>query len=199
VAARTQAQRTAASRAAIIDATISSLVELGYANTTISRIQERSGLARGTLLHHFGTRADLLAAVVHDVAHRRMSILPTGAAPQATGWDAAVDLIWHDLQSNNFLALLELWVAARTDTELRSVLVPLERAVFEAVHKAISTVVADDDPRAPSLVQFTIDLLTGAQMASLLADDARPIAPMIQRWRRALPVLLGRADADQWV
>jgi hypothetical protein len=48
-------------------------------------------------------------------------------------------------------------------------------------------------------VQLTIDLLTGSTMTTLLVDDARPQRVLLDRWRRALPVLLGRADADDWV
>src|SRR3954453_15990557 len=96
---RTQQERTAATRGLVIDATVASLVGVGYAGPTISRVQERAGVARGTLLHHFPTRADLLVAVVEDVAQRRLHVLPDGAAPGETGWDAAVDLVWQDLQS----------------------------------------------------------------------------------------------------
>lgn len=196
---RTQQQRSAATRTRVLDATLASLIELGYAATTISRVQERAGVARGTLLHHFPTRASLLVAVVEDVAARRLHVL-TDQAEQSSagGWDAAVDLIWSDLQSPVFLAVLELWVAARTDADLRDALVPVERTVFESVHRAVTSVVADDDPRVPTLVQFTIDLLTGSTMTTLLADDDRPQLVLLDRWRRALPVLLGRADADSW-
>ena len=196
---RTQAERTAATRSRVLDATVDSLVEDGYAATTISRIQERAGVARGTLLHHFPTRAALLVAVVEDIAARRLDVLDGQAELRPSGdWDAAIDLVWRDLQSPSFLAALELWVAARTDPDLRSALAPVERTVFEAVHRAVTSIVADDDPRVPTLVQFTIDLLTGSTMTTLLVDDARPQRVLLDRWRRALPVLLGRADADGW-
>jgi AcrR family transcriptional regulator len=200
IARRTQAERTAATRSRVLDATVDALVEDGYAATTISHIQERAGVARGTLLHHFPTRAALLVAVVEDIAARRLDVLDRRAGARPSGdWDEAIDLVWRDLQSPAFLAALELWVAARTDPALRSALAPVERTVFEAVHRAVTSIVADDDPRAPTLVQFTIDLLTGSTMTTLLVDDARPQRVLLDRWRRALPVLLGRADADDWV
>jgi AcrR family transcriptional regulator len=204
---RSQQERSTSTRARIVDATIASLVELGYAATTISRVQERAGVARGTLLHHFPHRADLLLAVVEDVAERRLHVLsgpPTSAGPDGEGpgdgWEAAVDLVWRDLRSPAFLAVLELWVAARTDADLRAALAPVERTVFEAAHRAVTAVVADDDPRVPTLVQFTIDLLTGSTMTTLLGDGdgAGSQEVLVERWRRAIPVLLGRADAGGW-
>ncbi|MET0931304.1 MAG: TetR/AcrR family transcriptional regulator [Aeromicrobium sp.] len=197
IARRTQQERTTATRARVLGATMASLVEDGYAATTISRVQERAGVARGTLLHHFPTRAVLLASVVEDVAARRLRVLEN-RPPTPGGWDAAVDLVWGDLQSPVFLAVLELWVAARTDDDLRAALVPVERIVFESVHRAVTTRVDDADPRVPTLVQFTIDLLTGSTMTTLLAEDTRPQGVLLDRWRRAIPVLLGRAEADGW-
>ncbi len=198
-ARRSQQERTATTRSRVLEATLASLIELGYAATTISRVQERAGVARGTLLHHFPTRASLLVAVVEDVAARRLLVLTDHAEHStAGGWDAAVDLIWGDLQSPVFLAVLELWVAARTDPDLRDALVPIEREVFESVHRAVTSLVADADPRVPTLVQFTIDLLTGSTMTTMLADDVRHQLVLLDRWRRALPVLLGRADAGSW-
>jgi AcrR family transcriptional regulator len=193
---RSQQQRSATTRARVVDAAVTSLIELGYAATTISRIQERAAVARGTLLHHFPHRADLLVAVVDDVASRRLHVLSDAAA--ASGWDAAVDLVWRDLQSPAFMAVLELWVAARTDPDLCAALVPVERTVFEAVHRAVTAVVGDDDPRVPTVVQFTIDLLTGSAMTTLLGDDGTQQV-LLDRWRRAIPVLLGRAEAADWV
>jgi AcrR family transcriptional regulator len=194
---RSQQERSATTRARLVDATVASLIELGYAATTISRVQERAGVARGTLLHHFPHRADLLVAVVEDVASRRLHVLAD--APGTGGWDAAVDLVWSDLQSPAFLAVLELWVAARTDPDLHTALVPVERTVFEAVHRAVATMVDDDDPRVPTLVQFTIDLLTGSAMTTLLGAGDGGTQHVVERWRRAIPVLLGRADATDWV
>lgn len=193
---RSQQERSATTRARVVDATVTSLIELGYAATTISRVQERAGVARGTLLHHFPHRAELLVAVVEDVADRRLHVLAD--APGSGGWDVAVDLVWRDLQSPAFLAVLELWVAARTDPDLHAALVPVERTVFEAVHRAVATVVADDDPRVPTLVQFTIDLLTGSAMTTILGDGGTQQV-LLDRWRRAIPVLLGQAGADDWV
>ncbi|KQP64894.1 TetR/AcrR family transcriptional regulator [Nocardioides sp. Leaf285] len=221
---RSQAERSAATRTRVLDATVVSLLEKGHAATTLAEVQQRAGLARGTLLHHFPTRAALMVAVVEEVAARRLGVLgeragtststgtraDTQAGTQAgtqadmqagtrTGWDAAVDLVQADLADPVFLAVLELWVAARTDPDLRSVLGPVERRVFATVHATVAEVVGDEDPRVATLVQFTVDLLTGAAMTRLVDPGGSAQARVVERWRRALPVLLGRADADTWL
>ncbi|MFI5426878.1 hypothetical protein [Aeromicrobium sp. UC242_57] len=50
----------------------------------------------------------------------------------------------------------------------------------------------------PTIVQFTIDLLTGSTMATLLVEDGDTRQVLLDRWRRAIPVLLGRSPADAW-
>src|SRR3954466_2105232 len=58
---RTQAERSAATREALLDATLACLVEDGYANTTTARVAERAGVSRGAHPPHFPTRATLAA------------------------------------------------------------------------------------------------------------------------------------------
>lgn len=189
---RTQAERTAATRARLVEAAYDCLLETGYAATTVGAVQERAGVARGTLLHHFPTRASLMVGVVEDIADRRLAVLASPEAPAPAGqrWDAVVDLLWRDLQSPAFLAALELWVAARTDEPLREALVPLQERLFAAIHRAVTSLVGDD-PRAPTLVQFTIDLLTGTAMAGMLGPGREQAAVVVARWKDALMVLAG--------
>ncbi|HTW17400.1 MAG TPA: TetR/AcrR family transcriptional regulator [Nocardioides sp.] len=190
---RTQAERTAATRARLIEAAYDCLLETGYAATTVGAVQERAGVARGTLLHHFPTRASLMVGVVEDIADRRLAVLasPEAAEPAGQDWDAVVDLLWRDLQSPAFLAALELWVAARTDPPLREALVPVQDRLFAAIHRAVTALVGDD-PRAPTLVQFTIDLLTGTTMAGMLGPGREQAAVVVARWKDALVVLAGQ-------
>ncbi len=64
---RTQKERSEKTRNRIITATIKSLVEVGYRNTTTERILEKAGVSRGALQHHFPTR-DLLFEEVFTYA-----------------------------------------------------------------------------------------------------------------------------------
>src|SRR3954471_22069693 len=68
---RSQAERSAATREALLDATLECLVEDGYAKTTTARVAERAGLSRGAHLHHFRTRDALLAAAADHLTRRR--------------------------------------------------------------------------------------------------------------------------------
>src|SRR2546422_865240 len=99
VAPRTQQQRRDETRRAILDAAVDTLIELGYARTTTLEVQRRAELSRGALLHHFPSKAGLLAATIEHLAEMRGRELravevrlPAGRAARIS---AAIDLLWE--------------------------------------------------------------------------------------------------------
>lgn len=201
---RTQEERSNATRARILDAAAACLLERGYAATTIGEVLGRAGLARGTLLHHFPAKDDLIVAAMRHLAEQRIARFHREAelvAPGANRLDAMVDVAWRDLTSPTFYAALELWVAARTDPHLRDALVPVEADLFRKLHEGLLAIAdpARTDPRAPTLVEFTIDLLTGLSMTTLLTSRLGHRELLLRRWRRAIAVLAGDLDAAAFV
>jgi AcrR family transcriptional regulator len=64
---RTQAERTAATRRALLDAARSLFAERGYHGTAAEEIVRRAGLTRGALYHHFEDKKDLFRVVVDEM------------------------------------------------------------------------------------------------------------------------------------
>jgi len=130
-ARRTQADRRAATRTAVLDATIDCLAEEGYARTTTRRIAERAGVTPGALQHHFATRAELLGQARRHLGSQVASeVLDDGLADIPSlqlRIERQLDRWWDLLTGPRFAAIVELWVAARTDVELRKQLVEAER------------------------------------------------------------------------
>src|SRR5690242_9436822 len=128
---RSQSERSAATREALLDATIACLVEDGYANTTTTRVSERAGLSRGAHLHHFQTRATLMATAVERLAQRRTDELMRIAGeldPDGVDPGLGLDLMWETYSDPLFQALIDLWAHARNDPELRDALIKVERS-----------------------------------------------------------------------
>jgi AcrR family transcriptional regulator len=201
---RSQEERRAGTRAKILDAAADCLLELGYADTTVGEVQTRAGLARGTLLHHFPTKTDLIVAAMEHLAARRIDRFHAEARLVPADENrlvALVDVAWRDLNSPTFFAALELWVAARTDPGLRDVLLPVEIDLFRRLHDGLLAIADPDrtDPRIPTLVEFTIDLLTGLSMTTLLTSNLGHRELLLRRWKRALAVLVGELPADRFV
>lgn len=215
---RPQQERAVATRAKLIEAAYESLLERGYGATTVGEVQNRAGVARGTLLHHFPTRGSLMAGVVEDIVERRLRVLTapgvgtdvhrgdddngndddndaSGGIREAASWDEVVDLVWEELQGPPFTAALELWVASRTDPDLRQALIPLQERIFGTVHRNVTRLAGEGHPRAPMLVQFTIDLLTGAHLAGTLQPMVGASA-VVEAWKVAVRELAGSAGED---
>ncbi|HUY22080.1 MAG TPA: helix-turn-helix domain-containing protein [Acidimicrobiales bacterium] len=64
---RSQAERRAATRRALLDAGRQLFAERGFAGAGQEEIVERAGVTRGALSHHFGTKQGLFHAVVESV------------------------------------------------------------------------------------------------------------------------------------
>ena len=127
---RTQAERSAGTRARLLDATLACLIEKGYARTTTAEIETRAGVSRGARLHHFATKAILVAAAVERlyqaIAGRyRDAIAGVGPAPGRLR--VGLRLLWEVYADPTHAAVLELYVVARTDPELRETLRELGR------------------------------------------------------------------------
>ncbi|XVQ08065.1 TetR family transcriptional regulator [Spirillospora sp. CA-255316] len=69
---RPRQRRWERTRAALLQAAVDSLVEDGYAETTLQRVQSRAGVSRGALLHHFASKGALLVAAIHHLAERQV-------------------------------------------------------------------------------------------------------------------------------
>lgn len=202
---RTQTQRRETTRALILNSTSECLLERGYPATTISEIQGRTGLGRGTILHHFPTRADLLIAATTHVVDKRIELFRREAQSVPSDQDrleALVELAWRDLNSPVFFTAVELWVAARTDPNLRTKLIEEERRVFAEMREVYAGMLGtayEGDPRAAILVEFTIDMLTGLSMTTMLTGVLGEREATLRQWKRALAVLVGTVPADELV
>jgi len=185
-----QAERTAATRLRLMEATVDCLVELGWAGTTTTIVSERAGVSRGAQLHHFPSKQDLVVSAVGHLMDRRRDELHATLAdlPKNGRVRAALELVSTQFTSPVFFAALELWVAARSDAELLKEVAPLERAVGRETHKHAVEILGIDESRGNNrqLVQATLDLLRGLGLAASLSDDSRRRARILDAWAEVL-------------
>ncbi|MEA5364906.1 TetR/AcrR family transcriptional regulator [Amycolatopsis sp., V23-08] len=190
---RTQAQRREQTRTALLDATIGCLVDLGYARTTVQEICARAGVSKGAVQHHFTAKAELMAAAVeHLTTKLRLQLaaslgkLPSGG----TGVAAAIDLLWTGYSGTLSTAVTELWVAARTDPELRAAIRPVDRALGRATLEHVTQVAGELPPeRAEMLFWLTVNLTRGLALDAELGGDPKRRRQLLEEWKR-IAVLL---------
>src|ERR1700683_4735627 len=118
---RTQAQRRAPTRAALLDAGLECLIEDGYAGLTTRKVADRAGVSQGTQMHYFPTRARFVAEAVRHVAFKLADELreqdTLHPRSDRRRLEAMLDHTWEMHTGPVFQATMELWLAARTDLE----------------------------------------------------------------------------------
>ncbi|MEO9327047.1 TetR/AcrR family transcriptional regulator [Gordonia aurantiaca] len=180
---RTQAERTAATRARVLDAAVEALVEVGYAGTTTQEVNRRAGVSRGALLHHFPTRESLVVAAVGHLVDRRLEEVLS--RPRSD--DDGLEILIESFSGPLFDAALELWVAARTDVNLRTALIPLEQKVSDAL--AIGCAELFGDRYTPEEVELSIELARGLAVSRILRSpeaDRALIDRLLPVWKDLL-------------
>lgn len=158
---RTQAERTAGTRAKLLDAAIDCLVELGFAKTSTQEIARRAGVSRGAQLHHFPSKESLVIAAVEHLVDRRLSEILEAEPDPARGPEILADAFSGPL----FYAALELWVAARTDPALHQAMIPLERRVAEAIQGGAQIVMGSK--MSPESIELSVELARGLAVSAL--------------------------------
>ncbi len=144
---RTQSERRAETRGRLLEATIESLIEVGYAGTTIRAVTERAGVSQGAQSHHFPHRVDLVASAFEHLAEQRSARYAERAGElsgdRAIRLRALLDMLWEDFSSPLFTVAAKLWVAAADDEELRERLIPVERRIYAGTSDVAKEVAGD--------------------------------------------------------
>ncbi|RNL86582.1 TetR/AcrR family transcriptional regulator [Halostreptopolyspora alba] len=191
--ARSRRERTADSRALILDAAVACLVEHGYSGASTLVIQARAGVSRGRLLHHFPSRDELLVAAAQYLAnHRikqteeRVATLLAGEPEGPQRVDRCVELLWATFQEPHFWAAMELWTAARTNPALAAALRPEERRLRESI-RAVSDRIWGPavcaHPRYHELRELLFTSMRGAAMPYAFEDRPAATDPHVAVWQ----------------
>lgn len=188
---RTQQERSERSRELLLDATIECLVELGYARTTVNEICLRAGLSRGAQQHHFTTKAELMTSALEHLFARLGEEIVTATEQLPPGRERitkGIDLLWRAYSGTLSTAAVELWVAARTDPELRRSLLPVDRALGHATLEFYRRVVGGsdlevDEQRLQTVLLLTVNLIRGLALDAMIGGDRERRAALLQEWK----------------
>ncbi|HWC83092.1 MAG TPA: TetR/AcrR family transcriptional regulator [Pseudonocardiaceae bacterium] len=186
---RTQAERSERTRELLFEATIECLLELGYAGTSVNEICKRAGLSRGAQQHHFATKAELMAhALEYLVGKLTAGVIDSvrGLPDEPDRIDRGIDLLWESFSGTLSTAAMELWVAARTDPELRETLLPVDRALGRATLETYREIAWPDLPeeRMETLYWLTVNLTRGLAMDAMIGGDPGRRAKLLAEWKR---------------
>ncbi|WGX95469.1 TetR/AcrR family transcriptional regulator [Nocardioides sp. L-11A] len=176
--------RAVRTREQILAAAVEVMVRHGYAGLTMQRVQTQAEVTRGALTHHFSSMRELAVAAVDYVAAAQ------GAEIQEAAGDAGPDrlvAVLHEVTRRpTYVAGLELWVAARTDPELRAALRPGARLLGRQLREQLVPVVGElDDERLEVFVDGLLSLLRGLAIGGVLRDRPALEQAVLRSWVEA--------------
>lgn len=135
--ARRLTRRGVDAREKILDATIKCIVRAGFTATTIEHVMVEAGLSRGSVLHQFPNRIALMAATAERAMRRVMDSAGVMAAAIDDPFERLSDyarISWEAHSQPEGLALTDILLAARWDSELIAGLQPVASQVEQEIH-----------------------------------------------------------------
>ena len=108
-------------RQRLLECSIELIAETGYANTTMQTILDRSGISRGSLLHQFSTRHELMVASGRWALEKMLDTMRQKIARSTSpleGMFQYPDLMWESMIEHPALAFYEIQMASRWDVDL---------------------------------------------------------------------------------
>lgn len=196
-----KAQRDA-TRAALLKVAVETLIERGAAGVTTLEVQQRAGVSRGALLHHFHTRADLLSATVTELVRQNEAALWREEArvkPDADPLTTAIRTLATAAATPSYIAEMELWTISRTDQALRDTLRVAERSALRDRERVLEQLFAciRHEPGRQLVIDLTIEFARGHAISGLLRQDRRRHDALVEDWARTARLIIERARDPQ--
>ena len=199
---RRQADRSGATRAALIRAAIDTVSERGYAGATAAAIAMRANVTRGALQHHFGTIQDLLLEVVRYVSQELVGEIEAEISQRDTldqRIGAIAERYWQVYGGADYFALIDIWMGSRSDDAFRAKIEDLLKQITEKRNDYWRELLADYP-----LTELEVDTMRGALLATVRGaavhrmfsqDDARALRQIRFAFARAQDWMEARSGA----
>src|SRR5262249_13127047 len=159
---------------------------------------ERAGVSKGALQHHFRTKEDLVAAVVAMLLDRTLSHQhPHRAQLDSSALEIVqkeLRSVWTDfINTGAYRALLEILVAARTDTQLRPRIEPMLHRYNEQLdqhYRQSYEAISGDAADVEMLLVMNRALMRGLVIQDRYGAGSAYTARVVERWiELAAPLL----------
>lgn len=192
------AERTAAMRKRLIDAAIECLGRLGYGATTLQEVTDAAGVSRGAILHHFPNKVDLMIAVAEYAAGKQNRHVARQLADTQPGMDrylAITMATWDAMQQPAAIALQEIMMGSRSDTELGvrfpAVIEALEKSQREGVWEQAQSVGITDKAQIEAMTWLHNAAMRGLAMELMFSKDMKKANAAMKLLRRYKSWLTG--------
>ena len=174
---RLRQQRGVRTEAAILDVTLQLLATRGVHGTSLDAVAEAAGVAKSSVLWHFGSKEELLLRVAEHVFEqvargpvRQILELPTIAERDEATWRFFSETL-HERPELRRLILYLIFESGEGRPELRERLQQLYRGIRELYEMGLRGVVADAEQRR-RLAIISVATFDGLFLQWLLDPDS---------------------------
>lgn len=178
------------------------VAEKGFAATSTQAVLDRSGVSRGSLLHHFPTRHHLMVAAAEEAVTRKVGAVENALAGMADPVEAlrrfpAVQ--WCTQNEIPARALAEILLAGRWDPGLeeglREIVVAWHRRIRDRIHEVAARVGLRNADELAIEFSVLISAMQGLAATSAFLEDegtvTRTLEALTARYHECLARGLG--------
>lgn len=194
---RSQADRSAATRAKVIEAARDILCARGYSGATMHAIRDATGMSLGAIQHQFPTKAKIMAAVAAEFSAYRTRIyadaIRRGHTPRES-MENLIDANFQMVSRPEMAAVLEIHLARRNDPDLDREVGPSTRRFDRRVRLwgySILRAAGISDDHVPRSLQLLNNAVTrGLTVEYVRNPDTAAIEHAIRIWKAQMLELL---------
>jgi AcrR family transcriptional regulator len=171
-----QARKSQATQRVIINTTIRCLAKYGYHETTYIRISEVSGVSRGTMRHHFPSRADIIKATIEYLHKKRLAAfrkVSDNLPAEQSRSEASIEALWQHVNHPAFMVFIDLALVARKDRELAAIFRPAQETFRMECYYAALELFPEWLPRREQLhtaIDMALYMMEGMVLDDLSVD-----------------------------
>jgi AcrR family transcriptional regulator len=186
---RTQEQRRAETREAVLKAAMSVLVKDGYEKFTTTRVAKAAGVSRGAQEHYFRTKNELIVAATRYTLARALDEARAFAGRSLRAADPIEAFLENSKSfffSPTYLALMEIITVARRNRALARTNTPVVRDfrnAVEAIWIEALCAAGHSRPRVRSVVKIAHFLLRGMALTSVWQPAKPENAELLNAWQ----------------
>lgn len=194
-AALKQAEKSEQKRQLILSAAIDEILSKGIHHATTNNIATRANVSRGAILYYYPNRDILMYAALEKVLTEEVVYLQ--GLTQRTkngdiGLDELIDQIWHHFSGSMFMISLEYLTAARTNNDIKNVLVPLAQDFNQSLENIWEEIVPDPLLRDHTL-HSTLCIMRGMGLQNIWRGDDQFSENILGFWKAEIKNILNNS------
>lgn len=185
---RSQLDRSRTARERLLAAAIDVLIRSGYNGLTTKEVARCAGMSNGALMHHFGSKEELVVAatawVYQAASDRGRQVANTAAAAQQPieGFITDCLSVYFDWP---FIAALEVIVVARTDPALMARILPVMEEYRDTVNASWLSVFEESGmaiDQARVVLDLTLNVVRGMALNGMWRKNEQLYKQQLQEW-----------------